>query len=604
LRNPIGAVLGSSTGTGTILNDDAAPTVSVATASAIEGTGVGGAISFPVRLSSASGIPVSVHATTQPGSAQAGKDYISTDVRVTITPGQTTTSVVVPLVGDSLSEANEKFSLVLSRQTNARLGNATAVGTIEDDDPQPTMSIGDAAVVEGNPGDTTTMDFPVTLSTKSGRLITVHYQTFDGTAVAPDDYVASSGTLSLKRGTTSATIPIPVVGDNRIEGDEQFSIELSSPVGATITQADATGTIHDDESPPLVSVADTSVTEGDTGSVPAHYSVSLTAPSPYVVTVDYATSDGTAAAPDDYAATSGTVTFQPGDTEATVDVAVAGDTLMESDETFTLVLTNPTNATLGTDTATGTILDNDSRPVASVTNSPDVTEGGDGSGAAEADFTVSLGATTFRDVSIDYTTADGSAIAPDDYLSTTGTVTIPAGQTQATVAVPVVDDTAYESNEDFSLVLSNPVNASLGTDTASATILDDDPPPTLTIVSDVSVKEGDTGTTNAVFTVQLSAASGLTTTADYATSDVTATAPDDYLGSTGTVTIAPGDTTGTFAVPVVGDTLYEGDERFLVQLTGATNGAVSDDDFGAYGIILDDDPAPGGLIAHHAFARF
>src|SRR6202008_2174270 len=116
----------------------------------------------------------------------------------------------------------------------------------------------------------------------------------------------------------------------------------------------------------------------------------------------------------------------------------------------------------------------------------------------------------------------------------------------------------------------------------------------------VAVTEGDSGTTDAVFTAQLSAASSLTTTVDYQTSDLTAVAPGDYPATSGTVTIAPGDTTGTFSVPVVGDTLYEGEERFLVTLSNGTNGKVSDDDFGGYGIIEDDDPEPGVSAADPA----
>src|SRR5439155_11848043 len=100
-----------------------------------------------------------------------------------------------------------------------------------------------------------------------------------------------------------------------------------------------------------------------------------------------------------------------------------------------------------------------------------------------------------------------------------------------------VGDTQYESLETFSLELSNPVNSTLGTDTASATVVDDDPPPTVTISNNVVVTEGDTDATDAVFTVQLSAASGLTTTADFQTSDITASAPADYASSSGTVTI-------------------------------------------------------------------
>src|SRR5262249_4338322 len=145
-------------------------------------------------------------------------------------------------------------------------------------------------------------------------------------------------------------------------GDEQFTVELTKPFHATLASTTATATILDNESPPVVSIADPSVLEGDTGSVNAHFVVSLTVPSTRTVTVDYTTTDGSATAPDDYTAGSGTVTFAPGETEAGVDVPVVGDTLAEPDETFSVTLSDPNRATLGTATARATILDDDSRP--------------------------------------------------------------------------------------------------------------------------------------------------------------------------------------------------------------------------------------------------
>ncbi|HEX4490235.1 MAG TPA: Calx-beta domain-containing protein [Acidimicrobiia bacterium] len=589
LRNPVNGVLGATDATGTIFDDDAAPKVSVARASAVEGTEPGGTLRFPIKLSAISGLPVTVQADTVIGTAHQ-QDFKAVHTTVTIGAGERTASVSVPITGDALSENDEHFKLQLSDPVGAALGTASAQGTIVDDDPSPSISIGDTSVIEGDEGDQTTVSFPVTLSARAGRPITVHYATADGSASAPDDYTATSGTLTFPIGVTSETVHVPVVGDDLTEGDEQFTVGLSNPLHATLADVTGTATIFDDDSPPVVSIADPSVLEGDTGSVNAHFVVSLTVPSRQTVTVAYTTADGSATAPDDYTAGSGTITFTPGQTEASVDVPVVGDTLVESDETFTVILSDPIHASLGTASATGTILDDDSRPTVSVGDSPRVSEGD--SGTTDAVFPVSLDAPSNRDVSVDYATSDGTATAPEDYLATSGTLTIRAGETNGTISVPVVGDTRYEQLEHFTLTISNPVAALLGDDTADAAILDDDPTPTITLQKNVVVTEGDSGTTDAVFTAQLSAPSGLTTTVDFDTSDVTATAPADYTATSGTVTIAPGDTTGTFSVPVVGDTLYEGEERFLVTLSNGTNGDVSDDDFGGYGIIEDDDAEP------------
>jgi Calx-beta domain-containing protein len=115
-------------------------------------------------------------------------------------------------------------------------------------------------------------------------------------------------------------------------------------------------------SSPTISVADAATTEGDSGTTPLSFAVTLTTPDTKPVSVRYATADGSARAPGDYQATSGTLTFSPGETAKTVNVAVIGDTLNETDETMSLVLSTPANGTLGRAQAYGTIIDNEESP--------------------------------------------------------------------------------------------------------------------------------------------------------------------------------------------------------------------------------------------------
>src|SRR5206468_2867515 len=166
---------------------------------------------------------------------------------------------------------------------------------------------------------------------------------------------------------------------------------------------------------PAVSVAGPAspVTEGNSGTSSATFTVSLSAASPQTVTVAYATADGTATAGSDYTATSGTLTFTPGQTTKTVAVPVKGDTADEADETFTVTLSNPTEATLGTTSATATIA-NDDGPAISISGpvSP-VNEGN--SGTTSAIFTVTLSAVNANDVTVNYATSAGSATAGSDF---------------------------------------------------------------------------------------------------------------------------------------------------------------------------------------------
>ena len=164
----------------------------------------------------------------------------------------------------------------------------------------------------------------------------------DGSALTPDDYTAVPlTTLTFAPGETSKTVDVNVVDDALIETNETFTVGLSNPTNATLGTAVGTGTITDDELPPAVSVNDVTVAENVAGGL-ASFTVNLSTASTLPVTVDVATLDGSAVAPDDYTAVPlTTLTFAPGETSKTVDVNVVDDSLIEANETFTVGLSNP-----------------------------------------------------------------------------------------------------------------------------------------------------------------------------------------------------------------------------------------------------------------------
>jgi large repetitive protein len=486
--------------------------------------------------------------------------------------------------GDALDEVDETFTLSLSNHPNAALGDVIGLGTITDDDPLPALSIANATVTEGNSG-TVNATFTVSLTPVSGRSVTVSYATANGTASAAD-YSATTGTLTFAAGETTKTIPVAVNGDLLNEDNETFSVTLSAPTNATLADADAVGTITDDDGTPSFSIADVTSAEGQSGGVNASFEVTLNSPSGKTVTVAYATEDGTATAGNDYDATSGTLTFAPGITSRTITVRVTGDQLDEVDETFTVRLSNPTNASIADPLGLGTITDDDAPPTLSVDNVT-VTEGN--AGAVNATFTVELSAPSGKAISVGHATANGEATAPADYTSTSGPLLFAAGATTKTVTVPVQGDTLDEVNETYTLNLSGASNATILDGTGVGTITDDDAAPTLA-VGDITVAEGNTGTTAATFTATLSAASGRTVTVNYATANGSALAPADYTSTPGSLSFTAGDTTETITVPVNGDLLDEIDETFAVNLSGAVGASVTD----AQGVatITDDDPLP------------
>jgi len=587
LSSPVNATLGTSTGIGTIADDDPTPTLAINDVTVAEGnTGTTNAV-FTVTLSVVSGQTVTVNYATANGTASSSSDYSSRSGTLTFPAGTTTQTITVPVTGDTLDEPNETFVVNLSGATNATIADSQGAGTIVDDD-LPALSINNVTVTEGNTGSVNAV-FAVSLSSAGPQPITVTYATANGTAVAPGDYTATSGTLTFATGVTSQTVTVPVVGDTLDEANETFVVNLSGATNATIADSQGVGTITDDDPSPTLAINDVTVTEGNTGTINAVFTVTLSAVSGQTVTVNYATANGTASSSTDYSSRSGTLTFPAGTTTQTITVPVTGDTLDEPNETFVVNLSGATNATIADSQGVGTIVDDD--PPALSINDVTVTEGN--TGTVNAVFTVALSSAGTQPITVNYTTANGTAIAPGDYTARSGTLTFATGVTSQTITVPVVGDTLDEANETFVVNLSGATNATIADSQGVGTITDNDPSPTLAI-NDVTVTEGNTGTANAVFTVTLSAVSGQTVTVNYATANGTAVAPGDYTATSGTLTFAVGVTRQTITVPVVGDTLDEANETFVVNLSGATNATIADSQ--GVGTITDNDPTPSLVI--------
>ncbi len=338
---------------------------------------------------------------------------------------------------------------------------------------------------------------------------------------------------------------------------------------------------------PKIAIDDVTVVEGNSGSRNAYFTVTLSEPSATIVTVSYATAAGTtnpATAGSDYLASSGTLSFPPGQVAQILSVPILGDGTDEENETFFVTLSNPVNAQIADKKGVGTITDDDVPPSLSV-NDVTVTEGGNGA-TSLANFKVSLSAVSSKTITVSYATANSSAVAPGDYTATSGTLTFAPGKTSKTIAVTVNGDATDENNETFFVNLSNASNATIADAQGVGTITDDDAPPTLSI-SDVTIVEGSGTNPLARFTVSLSAASGKTVTVSYATADGTALANSDYVAKSGTLTFNPGQTSKVVAVTVLGDAVDEADEVFKVDLSDATNATIADNR--GRGTITDDD---------------
>jgi hypothetical protein len=617
--SPAGAKIATPTTTITILDNDGPGTIdfSSSTYSVVENAGVA---TVTVNRNSATNISESVDYTTTAlaagtGNATAGVDYMTSSGTLTFAAGEMSKTFQVPILDDTLYEGNEVLDLTLSNPQNLTnpasvpvLGpnnSVPATLTIVDDDvpifdfSQPTYSVSEAAG---------TATITVTRSGATNVAASIDYSDAGtGSAATPADYTLAGGTLAFAAGETTKTFTVGIVNNG-------VGPEPNKTVGLRLTQggvqvATATLSIVDDDNPiPSVQFSNVSYSVSETA---ASVIITATLSKAYDgdVTVNYATSDGTATAgapmvnPDgsaDYQATSGTLTFYgnihnggagAGDTTKTFQVPINPDTVVEGDEIFNVTLSgNSANSTLGAPaTAPVTIVDDDqagSLELTSLRYDVNETDG-------QATVTVRRVGGTGGAVSVDYATSDGSAHAPGDYATTTGTLNFADGETQKTFAVPVVWDGLAEGDETVNLALSNPGGGSdLGANTAAALHIADDGASGPVQFSAAGYTVGEAAGMATVTVTRTGGSLGGPVTVDYATSDGTATAGSDYGEMHGTLTFNAGETTKTFQVPVINDSVHEGDETVALTLSNPGGGTSLGTRASALLTIVDDDPAP------------
>lgn len=334
----------------------------------------------------------------------------------------------------------------------------------------------------------------------------------------------------------------------------------------------------------FLTMTDAVLVEGHDGMTNAVVRVNLTEPHGNSVTVNFNTVDGSATADSDFNAVSGKLTFTKNEMSKNILIPVRGDHLYEPDEWLSVRLSNAKGAKIADGTANVTI--NDDESLVSITGAS-VTEGN--SGNKEMRFTVSLSSAYEETVTVDFTTANGSASAGSDFVAKNGTVTfVPDQPTSQEIIVVVNGDNLVEYDENFMVSLSNASsNAEIGNGVAYGTIYDDEPRVSIT---GWSADEGNSGKQEFRFTVSLSRAYDEIVTVEFYTADGTASDGSDYVATEGKLTFMPNQPTSQDIVVVVnGDQSVESNEYFSVNLKNAsTNAQISNGV--AYGNIYDDEP--------------
>jgi hypothetical protein len=429
LSAPTNATIGTAQATVTIIDDDL-PTLSIADTSVVEGTGGTTTAFVFVTITGISSRPVSVNYATANNTATAPADYTAQSGTFTWSSGDTTDRVVtIPIVTDSISELDETFFVNLSGAVNATITDNQAVVTIINDD-QPTLAVADLSIVEGT-GGTTTAVVTVNMTGIINSPVSVEYNTADGTATSPADYTATSGTLNWPAADNSPrTINITINPDDIHELNETFRVNIFNATNATISDNQAVVTITNDDPVPVITINDITVDEGVGTAV---FTVTLANPSYQNVSVNYATANGTATAPADYTATSGTLVIPAGSVTGNINVTVIDDAIDELDETFFVNLSAAVNGTIGDSQGIATILDNDGPDIsiASVVNTSEI--------EPSVSVTVTLSATSVQAVTVIYSTANGSATAGTNYTAViNGTLTIPASSLTGNIQITLL----------------------------------------------------------------------------------------------------------------------------------------------------------------------
>jgi hypothetical protein len=319
-----------------------------------------------------------------------------------------------------------------------------------------------------------------------------------------------------------------------------------------------------------LTISDSVLVEGDAGTNEAVFIVSLSPSSTQTVMTDYTTADGTALAGSDYITASGTLSFSPGQATQAITVSVTGDTDDEPDEFFNVLLSSPVNADLLDAQGLGTIIDDDGLPSLTIA---DVAVDEGNTSTVEAVFIVTLSPSATQVVTVSYSTFDDSAVAGTDYTAASGILSYLPGETTKMIPVQVFGDLVDEGiSESFTVMMASASNANITDGTGVGTIMDDDIA-RVSLGAPITIPEGDSGFTPAVFTVTLDAPTAFPVTVDYATFSGVggsfATPGLDYIEISGSLSYSAGVTEQIVTVQVIGDLEVEGDEHFGIQLSNA-----------------------------------
>lgn len=574
----------------TIVSDESAISFGAVTFRGYENV-LGGVIPITVvRTGDPSGISSVECISRTNGTATVNVDYTPFTNLVTFVAGETEKIVFVPVTDDIVIEGNETFEIEL-RNVNGSflLAPIVATMTIIENEAGP-GSIGFLAPTFTVIENATNARISVIRTNGAVGTVSVNYVTSSGSAAAGVDYVHTNGVVVFTDGEASKDILVQVIDNSFVQAGRVFNVNLFNPTGGAtlLTPTNVPVTITDNEvalrfSTPAYIVGESNTINitvlrenGSNGTVQVNY---RTVPSTPV----------TAETNVDYTPVNGTLTFAPGETVKSFAITTVEDDLIEGDESFNVILSDPTGGALivPPPNATVTIVDNDSAFHFS-SEAFSVDEFASNVVVTVVRTNASTGTVSVRFATGFASLEDGNlAVGGSDYVSTNGILTFEVGESVKTFTVPILNDTLVEGEEVFRLTLSNPTGgARLGAITnALVTIGDDDAGISFSASGYAVAEHGVSVTIN----VNRSNLTNSEVSVDYSAVDGTAVAGSDFQPVSGNLIFAPGETNKTFTVTLIDDTLEEGNETVLLKLSNSSTNASLVNPSAATLTILDND---------------
>ena len=558
----------------TIINDDSAVSFSSAAYQIPKNTANGVATIDVIRQGSTSGGCTVAFNTTTNGTATAGVDYYPTNIFVTFNPGDSDKTVQVPIINNIIPEGNQTVTMQLTNATGTLIyapSNATL--TIIDTVQAPgqlSFATNSYSVVKGN----TYVNLTVVRTAGSSGTVSADFNLIPGTATPGLNYTIPITTnVTLLGGATSNTIAIQILDNTLVQGPVSFSVVLSNPTGgATLASPTNTTVTILEKNIGLAFTAATNTVNETAGFIALNvvrlYGISN------VTTVNYATTNGTAFANTNYYASSGTLTFNPGESLKAIIVPLIDDTNVTGALTFTVGLYSPSAPAQLMPPSFTTVVIQDAEAGLSFTNAAMSVLKSAGSALITVVCSnpgaepVIVDSNTVP-LSVNYATSDGTGVAGQNYTTTSGTLVFTNGIATNTFTVPILNNNSVIGDRTFNVTLSNPTppGVLVSPSVQTVTIIDNTTglrfsSPTYTVL-----KTGIAATIN-VFRVGYT---NSTVSVDYIATNGTAVQGLNYVPTGGTLLFTNGITSQSFNVTVVNNSTVQPDVTVLLQLLNPAN---------------------------------